>query len=202
MVKVKICGMTRVDDALAAVAAGAWAIGLNFYSRSPRHVSPARAVEIARAVEGRVLRVGVFVDAGRDAVRETMQSVPLDMLQFHGDESPQDCTGWTLPVIKAVRVRDREALRRAFAYPVDFVLADAYVEGLAGGTGRQIPADLCDLSHTARLILAGGLTPDNVAAAVRRWHPLAVDVASGVEWEPGRKDPEKMERFVDNAQHA
>ena len=203
MVKVKICGVTNAADARVAAAAGAWAIGLNFFAPSPRHVGAAAAAEIADAVAGKVLRVGLFVDAGRASVRATMAAVPLDALQFHGDESPEDCRGWPLPVIKAVRVRDADTLRRAFAeYPVDFILADAYVQGLPGGTGRQIDAELIDTALASRLILAGGLDAENVGDAVRRWHPLAVDVASGVESAPGRKDPEKVKRFIENAQHA
>jgi phosphoribosylanthranilate isomerase len=203
MVKVKICGVTNVADARFAAAAGAWAIGLNFYAPSPRSIGAPRAAEIADAVAGKVLRVGLFVDAGRASVRATMAAVPLDALQFHGAESPEDCRGWPLPVIKAVRVRDADTLRRAFAeYPVDFILADAYVQSLPGGTGRQIPAELIEPALASRLILAGGLDADNVGVAVRRWHPLAVDVASGVESAPGRKDPEKVKRFIENAQHA
>jgi len=203
MVKVKICGITEVADARAAADAGAWAIGLNFFPSSPRHVAVERAAEICDAVAGRVLRVGLFVDAGRAAVRATLERVALDALQFHGAETAADCGDWPLPVIKAVRVRDRETLRRAFAeYPVDFILADAYVEGLPGGTGRQISAEPIAAALAQRLILAGGLDADNVATAVRRWRPFAVDVASGVESSPGRKDPEKVKRFIDNAQHA
>jgi phosphoribosylanthranilate isomerase len=203
VVKVKICGITEVGDARCAADAGAWAIGLNFYPPSPRHVAVERAAEISREVAGQVLRVGLFVDVERAAVRSIMDTVPLDALQFHGSETPDDCRGWPLPVIKAVRVRDAETLRRAFAdYPVDFILADAYVEGLAGGTGRQIVVEPVEAAFARRLILAGGLDADNVAAAVTRWRPFAVDVASGVESAPGKKDPEKVKRFIAHAQHA
>jgi phosphoribosylanthranilate isomerase len=166
-------------------------------------VSLERAAAISGALPDRVRRVGVFVDAERTEIERILGALRLDLLQFHGDESPEDCRGWTVPVIKAVRVRARQSLTRAAAsYPVDFILADAYVEGQVGGTGRRVPLDLVDASLAGRLLLAGGLNPDNVAEAVRRLRPMAVDVASGVESAPGRKDPEKVRRFIENAQLA
>lgn len=201
-VRVKICGVTSVDDARAAVAAGVHAIGLNFFARSPRYVDPGSAAEIVAALPASVWRVGVFVDAPRAEIERTIERCGLDTLQFHGSESSAACRGWTQRVIKAVRVRDPETLRQAQTYPVDFVLADAYVEGLAGGTGRAVPVDWLEGIAPDRLILAGGLTPETVAEAVRRVRPFAVDVASGVESAPGRKDHERMKRFIANAQTA
>ena len=200
--KVKICGVTSVEDARIAVDAGANAIGVNFYTRSVRCVSAETAAAIVAALPPSVWRVGVFVDAPRAEVEELVERCGLDTVQFHGSESPDDCRGWAQRTIKAVRVKDAETLRHAAVYPVDFILADAYVEGLAGGTGRTVPVEWVSGVAPKRLVLAGGLTPDNVAEAVRRVRPFAVDVASGVEMAPGRKDPERVRRFIANAQTA
>jgi phosphoribosylanthranilate isomerase len=199
-VKIKICGVTSVADARMAVAAGADAIGLNFYPRSARCVSADTAAAIAAELPPSVWRVGVFVDASRDEVRRLADQCGLDTLQFHGNESPAECRGWAQRTIKAIRVKDASALRRAEDYQVDFILADAYVEGLAGGTGRLVPPEWLSGISPERLVLAGGLTPENVAAAVRQVRPFAVDVASGVESAPGRKDSERVKRFITNAQ--
>jgi len=202
MTKVKICGVTSVDDALMAAEAGADAIGLNFYPRSPRCVGVEVAAAIAAALPAGVCRVGVFVDAPREQVLAIAARVGLDALQFHGDEGAELCAGWDRKTIKAVRVRDAEALARVAAYPVDFILADAYVEGRAGGTGQRVPAAWLAGVAAQRLILAGGLDPDNVVEAIQLVRPAAVDVASGVERAPGVKDPEKVGRFVSNAKSA
>ncbi len=202
MIRVKICGVTSVEDALMAVAAGADAIGLNFCRSSPRCVPVDVAAAIAAALPPRVCRVGVFVDAPRDEVQSIAARVGLDALQFHGSESAELCAGWDRKTIKAVRVRDGETLARAAAYAVDFILADAYVEGRLGGTGQRVPPAWLAGVPAHRLILAGGLTPDNVAEAVRLVRPAAVDVASGVERLPGIKDPEKVGRFIANARVA
>ncbi len=202
MVKVKICGVTTAGDARLAAQAGASAVGLNFFPASPRFVSLDVAEEIVCALPAGVCRVGVFVDAPRADVEAKAERLRLDALQFHGDEAPEYCRGWRQKIIKAVRVRDAETLRRAALYAVDFILADAHVEGLAGGTGRRVPVEYLEGIERRRLILAGGLTPENVAEAVRRIRPAAVDVASGVEASPGRKDAEKVRRFVCNAQSA
>jgi phosphoribosylanthranilate isomerase len=202
MTKVKICGVTTVDDARMAAAAGADAIGINFSPRSLRCVAVDVAAAIAAALPPQVCRVGVFVDAPRDEVASIAAQVGLDALQFHGDESAGLCAGWDRTTIKAVRVRDGNALAQVAAYAVDFILADAYVEGSPGGTGQRVPLEWLTGVPPDRLILAGGLTPDNVAAAIRAVRPAMVDVASGVESAPGRKDPEKVERFIANARVA
>jgi phosphoribosylanthranilate isomerase len=200
--KVKICGVTSVEDALMVVAAGADAIGLNFFPRSPRCVSVDVAAAIAAALPPGVCRVGVFVDAPRDTVRSIADRIGLDALQFHGAEPPAACAGWDRPIIKAVRVRDAYALAAASDYAVDYILADAHVEGRAGGTGQRVPTAWLAGVTADRLILAGGLTPDNVVEAIRTVRPAAVDVASGVESEPGRKDAQKVARFIANARNA
>ena len=202
MTKVKICGITSVADAVAAAEAGAAAIGLNFYPRSPRRVSVETAARIVAAVPERVCVVGVFVDAPQADVRRIADTVGLDALQFHGRESPPFCEGWRSKVIKAIRLRGRASLAELASYRVDFLLVDAYVEGSPGGTGTLVPWEWLQDVPTGRLILAGGLTADNVGAAVRQVRPFAVDVASGVERAPGIKDAEKMRRFVANAQSA
>jgi phosphoribosylanthranilate isomerase len=202
MVKVKICGVTSVAEALMAVEAGAAAIGLNFHPPSPRYLSPSEAERIASAVADTVCKIGVFVNAPRTEVSEIAERLGLNALQFHGDEDAEYCRNWKKPVIKAVRVTTADSIARAAHYPVDFILADAYVEGLAGGTGRIARWDWVTGVDRSRLILAGGLTPENVADAIRSVRPAAVDVASGVELAPGRKDPELVERFIANAKRA
>ena len=200
-VRVKICGITRPEDALCARDAGAWAIGLNFFSGSPRCVTPARAAAIAAAVP-QLTRVGVFVNEPRERVAAIAAETGLDALQFHGDENPAYCRDWSLPVVKAIRVRDETSVAAARAFDVAFLLVDAWAPDQYGGSGRTFAWDLLAPLDRDRLILAGGLDPGNVAAAVRAVRPFAVDVASGVESAPGIKDPEKVRRFVDHAIHA
>jgi phosphoribosylanthranilate isomerase len=201
-VRVKICGITNLDDALAAVDAGAAGLGFNFYERSPRYVPPATAGEIMARLPPAVCSVGVFVDAAREQIASIATQLGLQALQFHGNESPELCRAWPRKVIKAIRVRDRRAVVQAKAYDVDFILADAYVEGQLGGTGIRVALELLEDLDCRRLILAGGLTADNVADAVRVVRPFAVDVASGVEAAPGKKDWKLMRRFIANAHAA
>jgi phosphoribosylanthranilate isomerase len=191
-----------VADALVAAKAGADAIGLNFSGSSPRFVDPERAAEIVGSLPSGICRVGVFVDAERAEIERLAGSLGLDALQFHGDESPELCSGWKVPVIKALRLRGPSSIAAAAVYRVDFILADAYVKGLPGGTGRRVPSAWLGKFPRRHLILAGGLVPENVAAAVREVRPFGVDVASGVECAPGEKDPERVKRFVANAKSA
>lgn len=197
-VKVKICGITNPDDALAAVEAGADAVGLMFYEGSPRYVTPDRAVEIARLVPPHVLRVGVFVNPKEDQVSRSIGTCALGLLQFHGDETPEFCTQFGVMSMKAFRIRDAESVRQLRVYPTDAWLLDAYSPGQRGGTGEIFNWDLAiEARELGRpIFLAGGLTPDNVADAVRRVQPFGVDVSSGVEAAPGRKDAAKMRAFV------
>ncbi len=201
-VRVKVCGITTLEDALAAVDAGAAALGFNFYAGSPRYVRPDVVAEIVARLPGSVCGVGVFVNAPRRQVEAIARHAGLSAVQFHGDESPEFCRAWPQKVIKAIHVRGRHTAARALAYAVDFILADAYVEGRRGGTGRRIVPELLDGFERRRLILAGGLTPDNVAEAVQAVRPFAVDVASGVERAPGKKDVHLMRRFIAHAQAA
>jgi phosphoribosylanthranilate isomerase len=202
-VKVKICGVSRVEDARAAVAAGADFVGLNFHPASPRAVSVETAAAIADAVPGATL-VGVFVDAPRARVEEVAARVGLAALQFHGDEDAGYCTGWPWRVIKAIRAvpgADLAAEARRFA-SVDYLLVDSFVAGQPGGTGVPLDPEVAAGLPAARLFVAGGLRPDTVAAVVRALRPFAVDVASGVEDRPGRKDHAKIEEFVRRAKAA
>lgn len=198
MVRVKICGITRVGDALAAIDAGADLLGLNFYPGSKRVVSTARAAEIVGAVAGRVPVVGVFVNASRQEIQRVRRQVALGVLQLHGEESPEFCQAWDLPVIKAFRLRGPGLAEEACRYDVKWVLADAYVEGEHGGTGCRLPIEWVAGLDPGRLILAGGLRPDNVREVLGRLRPYGVDVASGVESAPGLKDERLIRRFIEN----
>ncbi len=196
--RVKICGITRIEDALSAAACGCDAIGLVFYTRSPRFVTPRRAAEIVAALPPFVSAVGLFVDAPAEEVRAVGGLVQLDLLQFHGEESPDYCRQFGKPYLKAVRVRPgTNLLQYAAAHAgASGLLLDAYAEGVPGGTGMTfdwalIPADL-----PVPVILAGGLDAANVAEAVRRVRPYAVDVSGGVEREKGIKDAERIAAFM------
>lgn len=199
-VRVKICGITRAVDAAIAVSQGADAIGLVFYAGSARAVDVEQARQIVRPLPPFVCKVGVFVDADREFVERVATGVPLDLLQFHGEETPDFCRVFRLPYIKAVRMRDGVDLPMLARRHADAagVLVDSYVAGEAGGTGVSFEWDLVSLRGLQKpLILAGGLTADNVAAAVRKVRPYAVDVSGGVESAKGIKDPAKICRFMD-----
>lgn len=200
-VKVKICGITNPTDAQAAEAAGADMIGLMFYSGSPRHVSVEQATEISQSVSPFLLRVGVFVNPTEAEVMEAIRACGLNLLQFHGDETPEFCTQFGMMSMKAFRVRDAESLSDLGKFPTDAWLLDAYSKAGLGGTGEKFNWDLAiEARKLGRLIfLAGGLTPENVADAVARVSPFAVDVSSGVEAAPGRKDASKLKAFVQAA---
>lgn len=202
-VRVKICGLTCLDEALHAVACGADALGFVFYPGSPRYVDPDKAAAIIAALPPFVSAVGLFVNEVPRRIAEVAQQCRLDLLQLHGDETPADCLLPGRRVIKALRVRDEASLTRAADYPVAALLLDAWVADRYGGTGATFNWDLAAAqARRGPVILAGGLTPDNVAAAVRRVRPFAVDVSSGVESAPGRKDPDKVAAFIRNAKAA
>ena len=209
--RIKFCGITRLDDAELAVSAGAWAIGLIFWPRSPRRCELDAAGEIAGAVKRRAEVAGVFVNATLDHVAATADAVGLTMLQLHGDEGPAYCseaarrTG--CKVIKAVRVRSGADLRALAAFHTDYHLLDSYVAGLPGGTGETFSWDIVrgnwiPTRPRVPVILSGGLNPDNVADAIAAVRPFAVDVASGVERAPGVKDHEKLTAFAAAVQAA
>ena len=195
---VKICGITRPEDALAAARAGAHAVGLVFYAPSPRHVTPARAAEIIRVLPPFVTTVGLFVDAGAEEVSSTLAEAPVGLLQFHGGETPEFCRQFKRPYVKAVRVKpgvDLLQYARDF-YDAKALLLDAYVEGLHGGSGAAFDWSLIPRGLPLPVILSGGLTPENVMDAVRRVRPSAVDVSSGVESAKGIKDAQKIAAFI------
>lgn len=200
-VKVKICGITRVADAQAAAAAGADLIGLMFYAGSPRHISLARAVEISRVLPPSVQRVGVFVNPSASEVAEAIVACGLNWLQFHGDEPSAFCAQFGLRSVKALRVRDAASLAALADYQTDAFLLDAYSPAGRGGTVESFNWALAVEAKKfgKPIFLAGGLTPANVAAAVRQVRPFAVDVSSGVESAPGEKDSAKVAAFIANA---
>ena len=195
---VKICGITNVDDALAAAASGADALGLMFYEGSPRHVPLKTAIEISRQLPPFVIKVGVFVNAPEDAVLRAIGECGLNLVQFHGEETPDYCSQFPVMTIKAFRVRDAESLKALADYQTDAFLLDAHTPDKLGGTGEQFNWELAiEAQKLGRpIFLAGGLTPENVADAVNRVHPYAVDVSSGVESAPGKKDHQKVAAFV------
>jgi phosphoribosylanthranilate isomerase len=204
LVRVKICGITRVEDALAVAKSGADAIGLVFYEKSPRHVSIEKAAQLASALPPFVTVVGLFVNASAKAVRETLDSVSLDVLQFHGDETPEFCEQFHKPYLKAIRVKPGVDLLQCAAlfHSAQGLLLDAHVEGVPGGTGAVFDWTLIPANLPLPLILSGGLDVENVAAAIRQVRPYAVDVSSGVEAGrgintlKGIKDAAKIARFM------
>lgn len=197
-VRVKICGITRLEDALSAVAAGADALGFVFHSASPRAVTPEQAAAIVAGLPPFVTTVGLFVDASEDRIRQTLAVVPLDCLQFHGDEPESDCIIYGRPWIKALRVQPGQDVKARMAeWPnASGILLDAYHPTQHGGTGLQFDWSLVPPASQRRIILAGGLTPENVAEAIAQTRPYAVDVSGGVEATKGVKDAAKIYAFL------
>lgn len=204
MVRVKICGITNSDDALLAAELGADALGFIFYNKSPRYVTPGLARQIIRQLPPLVATVGVFVDEDAATVREVASLAGLDWIQLHGSESPEYCRSLGRRVIKGFRVQGEEIFSRLQEYQgaVQAFLLDTYKPGTPGGTGETFDWELARrASRYGPVILAGGLTPENVAEAIRLARPAAVDVASGVEAAPGKKDPERLRAFFDAINH-
>jgi phosphoribosylanthranilate isomerase len=201
---VKICGITRGDDALAAAQLGAHALGFIFYAKSPRDVAPQRAAEIIRGLPPFITAVGLFVNPQENDIERVLARVPLNMLQFHGEETPEFCARFELPYLKAARVRaGLDLLQYAQHYrAARGLLLDAFVEGAHGGTGAAFDWSLVPRELPLPVILSGGLTPNNVASAIRRVKPWAVDVSSGVEASPGIKDPRKIAAFMKEVRSA
>jgi phosphoribosylanthranilate isomerase len=201
---VKICGVTREEDALTAARCGAHAIGLVFYRASPRYVEPQVAAAIVRALPPFVTPVGLFVNAQADEVRSIASEVGVQLLQFHGSETPGFCLQFDMPYLKAVRVRPGVDLLQ---YARDFhgakgLLLDAYDASLHGGTGATFDWALIPPSLPLPIVLSGGLSPENVGEAIRRVKPAAVDVSSGVEASKGIKDPAKIAAFISGVRNA
>ncbi|MGB5338584.1 MAG: phosphoribosylanthranilate isomerase [Gammaproteobacteria bacterium] len=201
--RVKICGITRDEDALAAASCGADAIGLVFYPRSPRHVGLEQAARIAEAVPPFVMITGLFVNASRDVIEQVLNAVPLGLLQFHGQETNAECTGYGLPFIKSIAMRaDTDVVLIMKQYPdaAGFLL-DTWQPQTHGGGGNAFNWDRVPAQVPLPVVLAGGLSPDNVARAIHTVRPYAVDVSSGVESEKGIKSAEKISAFMKGVRH-
>jgi phosphoribosylanthranilate isomerase len=198
MTKVKVCGITRLEDARKAVDAGADALGFVFYSQSPRYIHPDTARTIIDQVAPFVTPVGVFVNATASTIRRIIKTSRVQVIQLHGEEPPEFCGQFAAKVIKAFRVRERTDIRKMLSgYHVDAFLLDAYCPDAPGGTGRTFSWDVAiEAKRYGPVILAGGLTPWNVADAIKLVAPYAVDVSSGVESRPGRKDEARIIAFL------
>lgn len=198
MTRIKICGITRAEDARSVASCGADALGLVFYAKSPRHVTLQQAQAVCRAVPPFLTVVGLFVNPAEAEVREALAQVPLDVLQFHGEETPEFCAQFGRPYLKAIRVRsDVDLIQCAARYAgAQALLLDAYVEGTHGGTGAMFEWSLIPAELRSQIILSGGLDAGNVAEAVRQVRPYAVDVSSGVEAAKGIKDAAKVAAFI------
>jgi phosphoribosylanthranilate isomerase len=198
MTRIKICGITREQDMHAVVNSGADAFGLVFYEKSPRHVGLQQAAQILRAVPPFITVVGLFVNPAAEYVREVLEKVSLDVLQFHGEETPEFCAQFGKPYLKAVRVKvGVDLIQYAARYAgAQGLLLDAYIEGTHGGTGESFDWELIPQDLPLPVILSGGLNAGNVAAAVKQVKPYAVDVSSGVEAAKGIKDVAKIAAFI------
>jgi phosphoribosylanthranilate isomerase len=201
MVKVKVCGITNLADAEKALEFGADMLGFNFYPPSPRSIAPENAREILRQLPASTFNVAVFVNEEKEKIRDVLtesQSGGTQVysgLQFHGDESPAFCRGWSMKVIKAFRVKGRASLAGVKAFSADFYLLDSWSAGY-GGSGEPFPWEWLEGIDTNKLILSGGLRVENVADAIRQIHPFGVDVCSGVEARPGIKDHVRLKEFI------
>jgi len=202
MVKVKICGITNLEDALSAVSFGADALGFNFVEGTPRYIDPDEVYEIIRELPPLVIRVGVFRNDFLGRIRQISNFCRLDMLQFHGDETPEYLRQFSnLRVIKAIRVKNEKSLEKMKDYDQDTFLIDTFDSDIPGGTGRLIDISLASIAIKSnnRIILSGGLTPDNIIDVLKKVQPYAVDVCSGVEsTTKGKKDYSKLKIFIDN----
>lgn len=202
--RVKICGITRPLDAEAAIQHGADALGLVFYAPSPRAVTIEQAKEIVAGLPPYVTVVGLFVNEEKDRIDEVLSKVRIDLLQFHGDETPEECISYSRPFTKAIRMRDGvDLIAEINRYSqADALLLDTYRKGIPGGTGDSFNWELIPAEVADSIVLAGGLTPENVEQAIRQVHPYAVDVSGGVEMEKGIKDREKIAAFMRGVERA
>ncbi|MFN8390481.1 MAG: phosphoribosylanthranilate isomerase [Bdellovibrionota bacterium] len=202
MTKIKVCGITTLEDAKLALALGADALGFNFYPKSPRYIAPADAQTIVRMLPKQAWMTGVFVNSSREEVSQIARMVALDTLQFHGDEDVSFIEGWNeWRVMKAIRLGSGHTAEHVaeLAKVADYLLVDSYQPGAPGGTGSEVPEPLLSRIASevdfAKVFLAGGLRPENVESKIRQFRPFAVDVASGVESAPGKKDASLLEQF-------
>ncbi len=197
MTRIKICGTTNLDDALIAVEAGADALGFIFVPNTPRYLHPDEAAKIIEELPPFITTVGLFVNAEQKEIDTIANNCSLDAIQLHGEEPPELCVTLNRRVVKAFRVKDESSLSRLHDYHVRAYLLDTYVKGTMGGTGKVFDWNLAvKAKQYGRIILAGGLNPHNIASAILRVRPYGVDVSSGVEASPGRKDPAKVKAFI------
>lgn len=203
-VRAKICGITSFEDASQAVEAGADALGFVFYQNSPRYISPEQAANICKKLPPFVCKVGLFVDASRKEINEICQAVELDLLQFHGAEQEEDCVGFSLPYIKAIKVQNSKDLESAEnEYPsAKAILVDTFKQGVPGGTGERFDWTLLPEQRLKPLILAGGLNEKNIYQAIRSVRPYAVDVSGGVEQVKGKKNHRTVTQFLNEVSRA
>ncbi len=204
MTKIKICGITNLDDAMAAVDFGSDALGFVFFRESPRAISPQSAASIIAKLPAFTTTVGVFVDSPLDEIQKIVNVTGIDVIQLHGDEPPESCR-LQRKVIKGIRVKSLESLEPLKGYRdlVSAFLLDTFAPHMPGGTGQVFNWDIAiEAKNFGRIILAGGLTPENISEAIRRVNPYAVDVSSGVELAKGKKDHQKMRLFIERAKSA
>ncbi len=201
---VKICGLTNLEDTLAAIDLGADFLGFNFYPQSSRYLSYEKAKKIFDEIPTNILKVGVFVNEEYENIIDISHLLELDYLQFHGDEIPEFCNQMGHPWWKAIRLENEGDIEKISQYESEWVLVDAHVKGQYGGTGAKPDWELAKRVKNLgkKMFLAGGLTPDNIQLAIATVQPYAVDVASGVENKPGKKDFKKMEDFISRAKHS
>ncbi len=203
MIRIKVCGITNSENAFYAVGLGASALGFIFYEKSPRFITPLAAAEIIKQLPPFVTKVGVFVNASEDYLRDARDIAGFDLYQFHGDETPQFCSAFGENYIKAIRVKDARSLDVIDLYDTDIFLFDTYSPDVYGGTGENFSWDILPRRKLGDkfVILSGGLNSDNVHDAIQRVNPYAVDVSSGVESSPGIKDHLKLRRFMEAANY-
>jgi phosphoribosylanthranilate isomerase len=204
MTKIKICGITNLDDALAAAESGADALGFVFFKDSPRAILPEKAATIIVKLPAFITAVGVFANESRDEIQKAAEVTGIDVIQLHGNESPDACR-LSRRVIKGIRVKNIESLEPLKKYEglVSAILLDTFTPHMLGGTGQVFNWEIAvEAKKFGRIILAGGLTPENISEAIRRVKPYAVDVSSGVEMEKGKKDHQKMRLFIERAKRA
>ncbi len=203
MIKIKICGITNLEDALFAAECGADALGFNFYKKSPRYIAPEKAAEVIAQLPPFIVPVAILVNEREEKIRNIQFTTGIKVLQFHGDERPEFCERFATRVIKAFQVKDKESLKQMAHYHVSAFLLDSYRDDVRGGTGETFDWHLAVVAKTfGRVILAGGLTPDNVVEAVKLVQPYAVDVAGGVEKDKGIKDHAKLKKFITEVRRA
>lgn len=198
MIPTKICGITRIEDAKVAIENGASALGFIFYNKSPRYITIKQAMSISNKISKSISLVGVFVNQDQSFINNVIKNIPLNMIQLHGDESQKFCKKFSVPVIKAIRIKDKESLDIIKKYNVDGLLLDTYSENKFGGTGKSFDWKLLNNFKNKPIILSGGLSPKNIIEAISIVNPIAIDVNSGVELSPGRKNHKLIQQLFTN----